>query len=240
MSIKRALVVDDEERIRRLLRLYLEKEEYEVVECDAGDLALEKALTEDFDVMLLDVMLPGIDGIEVLRMIRDSDKKDLPVILLTAKGEESDRITGFLTGADDYVVKPFSPREVMLRLKSLMARVHKIPTHQADEKLDYKVLEVFPKSRLILAEGVPINVTPKEFDLLYYLAKTPEYVFSREELLENVWGYEYFGDLRTIDTHIKRIREKLEAESEICARMIVTVWGRGYRFSPHQIARSKG
>lgn len=240
MSIGRVLVVDDEERIRRLLKLYLEKEGYEVVECDAGDLALEKALTENFDAMLLDVMLPGIDGIEVLRMIRDSDKKNLPIVMITAKGEENDRITGFLTGADDYVVKPFSPREVMLRLSSLMNRVRKVVDTDSEEKLDYDVLQLYPKSRLLLVEGVPVSVTPKEFDLLFFLAKTPEHVYTREELLENVWGYQYFGDLRTIDTHIKRLREKIETESEVSARMIVTVWGRGYRFSPHQLARSKG
>lgn len=238
MSLGKVLLVDDEERIRRLLKLYLEKEGYEVDEAEAGDIALEMALSGDYDLALLDVMLPGIDGIEVARMIRDSDKKDLPIIMITAKGEEQDRVNGFLTGADDYVVKPFSPREVMLRISSLMSRVKKSnETEYSADSVDYGVLKMFPKSRLLLANEVPVSLTPKEFELLYYLIKSPEKVFSREELLEAVWGYDYYGDLRTIDTHVKRLREKLAVESEIAARMIVTVWGKGYRFSPHEMSR---
>ena len=238
MSLGKVLLVDDEERIRRLLKLYLEKEGYEVDEAEAGDIALEMALTGDYTLALLDVMLPGIDGVEVARMIRDSDKKDLPIIMISAKGEEQDRVNGFLTGADDYVVKPFSPREVMLRISSLMNRINTSEQTEKDtDCIDYGVLQIYPKSRLLLANEVPVNLPPNEFELLYYLAKSPDQVYTREELLEEVWGYEYFGDLRTIDTHIKRLREKLQVESELCARMIVTVWGKGYRFSPHEMSR---
>lgn len=237
MSLGKVLIVDDEERIRRLLKLYLEKDGYETEQTDSGEDALEMILMGNYDLVLLDVMLPGIDGIEVARMVRDSDKRDLPIIMITAKGEENDRITGFLTGVDDYVVKPFSPREVMLRISSLMNRVNKHNFRVEEGNINHEVLQIFPDSRLILANSIPISLTPKEFDLLYYLAKSPEQVFSREELLKEVWGYEYFGDLRTIDTHIKRLREKLQVESEVAARMIVTVWGKGYRFSPHEMSR---
>ncbi|WP_027964496.1 response regulator transcription factor [Halalkalibacillus halophilus] len=228
----KVLVVDDEERIRRLLKLYLSREGYEIEEAADGEEALEKALEQDFDVILLDLMLPYKDGIEVCEQLRE--RKATPVIMLTAKGEESNRVQGFEVGADDYIVKPFSPREVVLRVKALLRRAS--ATKYLETKPDSQNVLVFPHLTIdkdahrVLADDVEVNLTPKEYELLYYLAKTPDKVFDREELLKEVWEYEFFGDLRTVDTHVKRLREKLNKVSENSARMIVTVWGVGYKF----------
>ncbi len=226
------LVVDDEERIRRLLRMYLERENYEIIESENGEDALEKALAEDYDLILLDLMLPGIDGIEVCQRLRE--KKATPVIMLTAKGEESNRVQGFEVGADDYIVKPFSPREVVLRVKALLRRASTTKFLQTDTRM--KNVLVFPHLTIdhdahrVTSNNQEINLTPKEYELLYYLAKSPDKVFTREELLRDVWNYEFFGDLRTVDTHIKRLREKLSSVSPKAAKMIATVWGVGYKF----------
>ncbi|RPF55736.1 response regulator transcription factor [Aquisalibacillus elongatus] len=226
------LVVDDEERIRRLLRLYLEREEFEIEEAEDGDEALLKALDTDFDLILLDLMLPGTDGIDVCTQLRE--RKATPVIMLTAKGEESNRVQGFEVGADDYIVKPFSPREVVLRVKALLRRSSTTKYLKTDtdshDVIVYPHLTIDKDAHRVIADGVEVNLTPKEYELLYYLAKTPDKVFDREELLKEVWEYEFFGDLRTVDTHVKRLREKLSKVSEDAARMIVTVWGIGYKF----------
>ncbi|GEN45187.1 response regulator transcription factor [Alkalibacillus haloalkaliphilus] len=226
------LVVDDEERIRRLLRLYLEREGFEIDEAEDGDGALAKALNQDYDLILLDLMLPGIDGMEVCEQLRE--QKATPVIMLTAKGEESNRVHGFEAGADDYIVKPFSPREVVLRVKALLRRSS--ATKYLETKPDSQNVLVFPHLTIdkdahrVLADDTEVSLTPKEYELLYYLAKSPDKVFDREELLKEVWEYEFFGDLRTVDTHVKRLREKLNKVSEDAAKMIVTVWGVGYKF----------
>src|SRR5690625_449849 len=225
------LVVDDEERIRRLLRMYLEREDFTVEEADNGTDGLELALENDYDAILLDIMMPGMDGIEVCEKLRE--KKTTPVIMLTAKGEESNRVQGFEVGADDYVVKPFSPREVVLRVKALLRRSSSQGFAGADMQsnnvLVYPHLTIDYDAHRVTADGEEVNLTPKEYELLCFLAKSPDKVFNRETLLKEVWQYEFFGDLRTVDTHVKRLREKLTGASKEAAKMIVTVWGVGYK-----------
>jgi two-component system, OmpR family, response regulator ResD len=226
------LLVDDEERIRRLLKMYLERENYLIDEAENGNQALSKALANDYDVILLDLMMPGKDGIEVCRELRE--KKATPVIMLTAKGEEVNRVQGFEVGTDDYIVKPFSPREVVLRVKALLRRSSKTTYLQtettAKDVIVFPHLTIDNDAHKVLADGKEVSLTPKEYELLYFLAKAPDKVFDREHLLKEVWHYEFFGDLRTVDTHVKRLREKLNKVSEQAARMIVTVWGVGYKF----------
>ncbi|MFJ8261354.1 response regulator transcription factor [Rummeliibacillus sp. NPDC094406] len=226
------LVVDDEDRIRRLLKMYLEREGYEVEEAENGEQAVEKALVNDYHCILLDIMMPEKDGLEACEEIRN--QKTTPIILLTAKGEEANRVQGFESGADDYIVKPFSPREVVLRVKAILRRSAAFsPISVSSSSKD---LVVFPHLTIdhdahrVSADGVEVNLTPKEYELLYFLAKAPDKVFDREQLLKEVWHYDFFGDLRTVDTHVKRLREKLNRVSENAAKMIVTVWGVGYKF----------
>ncbi|AQS56637.1 MAG: response regulator transcription factor [Novibacillus thermophilus] len=228
---ERILVVDDEARIRRLVRMYLEREGYEIEEAEDGDTALAKALETDYDLILLDLMLPGMDGIDVCQELRK--KKATPVIMLTARGEETNRIQGFEVGADDYVVKPFSPRELVHRVKALLRRSSATAYLKTDQSANNAI--VFPDLTIdhdahrVVAGGEEVNLTPKEYELLHYLAQSPDKVFSREELLKDVWHYDFFGDLRTVDTHVKRLREKLNRASPEAAAMIATVWGVGYK-----------
>lgn len=230
-QLNRILVVDDEERIRRLLKMYLEKEGYTIEEAEDGETALRKSLETDFDLILLDVMLPGIDGVEVCTRLRQS--KATPVIMLTAKGEEINRVQGFEVGADDYVVKPFSPREVIYRVKAILRRSSATAFLSKESNSSNNI--VFPHlliehdAHRVTAGGQEVGLTPKEYELLHYLAVSPDKVFSREELLKDVWNYEFFGDLRTVDTHVKRLREKLNKVSPESAMMITTVWGVGYK-----------
>ncbi|MBW7455032.1 response regulator transcription factor [Paenibacillus sepulcri] len=230
-ELHRILVVDDEERIRRLLKMYLEKEGYSIEEAEDGESALRLATASDFDLILLDVMLPGIDGIEVCTRLRQV--KATPVIMLTAKGEEMNRVQGFEVGADDYVVKPFSPREVIYRVKAILRR-SSATAFLTKETITTNNI-VFPHliiehdAHRVMAGGQEVSLTPKEYELLHYLATSPDKVFSREELLKDVWNYEFFGDLRTVDTHVKRLREKLNKVSPEAASMITTVWGVGYK-----------
>jgi len=228
----RILVVDDEDRIRKLVKMYLEREGYEIDEADNGQDALDKALNEDYDCILLDLMLPEIDGIEVCKRVRET--KSTPIIMLTAKGEENNRVEGFEIGADDYIVKPFSPREVVLRVKALLRRTtnHSMvnQTNTAKDLIVFENLVIDNDAHRVLADQKEVNLTPKEYELLLYLAKSPDKVFDREQLLKEVWHYEFYGDLRTVDTHVKRLREKLNRVSEDAAQMIHTVWGVGYKF----------
>src|SRR5690625_12119 len=223
------LVVDDEERIRRLLRMYLEREDFTVEEADNGTDGLELALENDYDAILLDIMMPGMDGIEVCEKLREQNQT--PVIMLTAKGEESNRVQGFEVGADDYIVKPFSPREVVLRVKAVLRRVKE----SSFSSTTAKNLIVFPHLTIdldayrVTSGDEEIDLTPKEYELLVFLAQSPDKVFRREDLLKEVWHYEFFGDLRTVDTHVKRLREKLSSVSKEAAKMIHTVWGVGYK-----------
>lgn len=233
MEIKyKALIADDEDRIRKLLSMYLEREEFEIDEARDGKEALELAIEKEYDVILLDIMMPEMDGITVCTAIRE--KKTTPILMLTAKGEETNRVQGFESGADDYIVKPFSPREVVLRVKAVLRRA--VSASQKEIQAAAKNLLVFPHLSIdldayrVTSDDVEIGLTPKEFDLLVFLAKSPDKVFKREQLLKEVWEYEFFGDLRTVDTHVKRLREKLTSVSEAAAKMIVTVWGVGYKF----------
>ncbi|MBM7564448.1 response regulator transcription factor [Paenibacillus sacheonensis] len=230
-ELHRILVVDDEERIRRLLKMYLEKEGYIIEEAEDGESALRMATIGEFDLILLDVMLPGMDGIEVCTRLRQV--KATPVIMLTAKGEEMNRVQGFEVGADDYVVKPFSPREVIYRVKAILRRSSATAflTKEAltSNNIVFPHLIIEHDAHRVMAGGQEVSLTPKEYELLHYLAISPDKVFSREELLKDVWNYEFFGDLRTVDTHVKRLREKLNKVSPEAAMMITTVWGVGYK-----------
>ncbi|PLT28291.1 response regulator transcription factor [Peribacillus deserti] len=228
----RILVVDDEERIRRLLKMYLEREGYLIEEAADGITALDMAIEKDYDLILLDIMMPGKDGVEVCRELRE--KKSTPIIMLTAKGEEMNRVQGFEAGTDDYIVKPFSPREVVLRVKALLRRASSTSFIQTETStkdiIVFRHLTIDNDAHRVTADNMEVTLTPKEYELLYFLAKSPDKVFDREQLLKEVWHYEFFGDLRTVDTHVKRLREKLNKVSENAAKMIVTVWGVGYKF----------
>ncbi len=228
---ERVLIVDDEERIRRLVRMYLERNAFDVEEAEDGAEALSKALNTDYALIILDLMLPGMDGRDVCAEIRQY--KDTPIIMLTASGDESNRVHGFELGADDYVVKPFSPRELIMRVKALLRR----SGVGAEDKqaavghiLTFPGLVINVDSRKVVVEEQEVLLTPKEFELLLYLAQRPEKVFSREELLRDVWNYQFFGDQRTVDTHVKRLREKLGRASNRVPHHIHTVWGVGYKF----------
>ncbi|SEN41577.1 two-component system, OmpR family, response regulator ResD [Amphibacillus marinus] len=226
------LIIEDEDRIRRLLTMYLERDGFKIDEANNGFDGLELAKEHDYQLIILDLMLPGIDGIEVCKGIREV--KATPIIMLTAKGEEANRIEGFEAGADDYVVKPFSPREVVLRVKALLRRVVSDAPIAQDNKtkniLEFEHLIIDNDAHRVSSNSVDITLTPKEYELLFFLASNQDKVFDREQLLKEVWKYEFFGDLRTVDTHIKRLREKLSKVSQEAAQMIVTVWGVGYKF----------
>ncbi|MBX6394106.1 MAG: response regulator transcription factor [Alicyclobacillaceae bacterium] len=229
MNQAKILVVDDEERIRRLVRMYLERNGFAVEEAEDGRTALDMALGNDYAVIVLDLMLPELDGREVCAQLRK--RKDTPVIMLTAAGDEMNRIHGFELGADDYVVKPFSPRELVMRVKALIKRAHPGQSeHEMAQVFTFPHLTINLESRKVVVDGQEVSLTPKEYELLCYLAQRPEKVFSREELLRDVWNYQFYGDQRTVDTHIKRLREKLGRASQKAAAMIVTVWGVGYKF----------
>ncbi|MCS7241108.1 MAG: response regulator transcription factor [Candidatus Caldatribacterium sp.] len=223
----RILVVDDEQAVGEILRLYLEREGFAVTVVHDGEAALEAVRRHPFDLVLLDLMLPKKDGWTVCREIRSFSS--IPIIMLTARGEEVDRILGLELGADDYVPKPFSPREVVARVKAVLRR-SKAQNTEKHRMVDLGPLHIDYEARKVLVHGTPVNLTPKEFELLYFLALHPERVFTREKLLEEIWGYDFPGDTRTVDTHIKRIREKLE---EVGAPpLIKTVWGFGYKLDP--------
>ncbi|AWB45043.1 DNA-binding response regulator [Paenibacillus sp. CAA11] len=230
-QVNRILVVDDEERIRRLLKMYLEKEGFEIDEAEDGETALKMAGGGEYDLVILDVMLPGMDGIEVCNRLRQV--KSTPVLMLTAKGEEINRVQGFEVGADDYVVKPFSPREVIYRVKAILRRssatAYLTKENGTSNNIVFPHLIIEHDAHRVTAGGQEVSLTPKEYELLHYLAVSPDKVFSREELLKDVWNYEFFGDLRTVDTHVKRLREKLNKVSPESAAMITTVWGVGYK-----------
>ncbi|HKM39678.1 MAG TPA: response regulator transcription factor [bacterium] len=223
---RKILVVEDEQRMRDLLRLYLEREGYKVVEAADGETALTVFAREEFALVLLDVMLPGLDGWVVCRRLRQNS--NVPIIMLTARGEEIDRVTGFELGVDDYVVKPFSPRELVMRVKALLRRACPEGV-RPEEKLAFPGLTIDHPSRRVEAGEKEVALTPKEYDLLYFLAQQEGRVFTREQLLERVWGYDFYGDSRTVDTHIKNLREKLKRAGQ-GAHYLVTVWGVGYKF----------
>ncbi|MDD3157087.1 response regulator transcription factor [Anaeromusa sp.] len=226
MEKTKILIADDDKQIRQLLALYFEKEGFDVVEAADGTEALRFYEEHKPQLLLLDVMMPGQDGLEVCRRVRRVS--EVPVILLTAKGEDEDRINGLDLGADDYITKPFNPREVVARVKAVLRRSQH--TWREEESLQYDELDVNLAERSVRVAGVEVELTAKEMELLWYLAKHPGRVFSREQLLEAIWGYEYFGDTRTVDTHIKRLRQKITAGRTNGDWDIRTVWGVGYKF----------
>ena len=220
------LVVDDEEMIRRLIRKYAEFESYEVDEAKDGMEAVEKCRKNDYDLIIMDIMMPELDGFSAVRDIRK--QKDIPVIMLSARGEEYDKISGFELGADDYVVKPFSPKELMLRVNAVLKR-----SAQSGEK-EEKEEDVFTLgklkadfgARLVYIDGKRVDMSPREYDLFFYMVKNRDKALTREKLLSEVWGYDFYGDDRTLDTHIKMLRRSLGEYSG----HIVTLRGVGYRF----------
>lgn len=228
------LVVDDEEHIVELVRFNLEKEGYKVLAAGDGDTALELVYAEQPDLVILDIMLPGQDGLAVCRTLHyDLNTNRIPVIILSARAEEVDRVLGLEMGADDYVVKPFSPRELVARVKARLRRDHfkteEKTTGRPSKRLVRGSLIIDQERFFVALNGVRQDFTPKEFELLYLLAREPGRVFSREYLLEHIWGYDYMGDSRTVDVHIRHIRQKLEQVPD-APQFIETVRGIGYRF----------
>lgn len=225
---KRVLVVDDEKLIVKGIRFSLEQEGMEVDCAYDGEEALEKAKTKEYDMILLDIMLPKLTGLEVCQQIREFSS--VPIIMLTAKGEDMDKILGLEYGADDYITKPFNILEVKARIKAIMRRVQKEERKESsDKKLVIGDLKLDCEGRRVFIAGREINLTAKEFDVLELLAKNPNKVYSRENLLNLVWGYEYPGDVRTVDVHIRRLREKIETIPSD-PKYVHTKWGIGYYF----------
>ncbi len=223
--MSRILVVDDERNICELLTLYLTKEGYTVETAADGEEAVQKQTAFNPDLVLLDIMLPKKDGWQVCREIRQNS--NVPIIMLSAKGETFDKVLGLELGADDYVTKPFDTKEVMARIKTVLRRAGSIPDDSRRE-VEYPELFVSLTNYKLVVGGKQVDAPPKEIELLYHLAKNPNRVFTRDQLLDEIWGFKYFGDSRTVDVHIKRIREKLEGVSDRWA--IRTVWGIGYKF----------
>lgn len=223
------LIVDDEPMVREVLSRYLAREEFDVRTAADGEAALEIIADGTPDLVLLDLMLPRVDGFEVFRRMRAND--GTPVIMLTARGEETDRIVGLDLGADDYIGKPFSPREVVARVKAVLRRAGAGNGDPAEAVLRFDDLEIDPRTREVLVGGRNAELTPKEFDLLHLFASNPRTVFSRLQLLDSVWDVAFDGDPSTVTVHIRRLREKVEADPSAPARL-VTVWGAGYRFEP--------
>ncbi len=219
------LIVDDDPNIRTLVNLYLAKEGFEVIEAARGDEALKAFKAHAPSLVLLDVMLPGMDGWQVCREVRKVS--NIPVIMLTAKDETFDKVLGLELGADDYVVKPFEPKELVARIKAVIRRYQ--GGEAPDKELVFPGLTVNISKYAVTYQGHPLDMPPKELELLYFLASRPGAVFTREQLLTQVWGYDYFGDSRTVDVHVKRLREKLTG-GEQYGWAIKTVWGVGYKF----------
>lgn len=220
------LVVDDETNICELLRLYLEKEGYSVSIATNGIQAVDMYKSDSFDMILLDIMLPGKDGWQVCREIRSSG--DTPIIMITAKGETFDKVLGLELGADDYVVKPFDPKELLARVKAVLRRSEGRASSNEPEELVFDGLRIGRETYEVYLDDKKIEMPPKEFELLYFLAKNKNKVFTRDQLLDEIWGYEFFGDSRTVDVHVKRVREKIETTERNW--QLKTVWGVGYKF----------
>ncbi len=227
MAKTRILLVDDDPNIRQLVNLYLEKEGFEVSMADRGDEALKQFRSAPPNLMLLDVMLPGMDGWQVLREARKAS--NIPIIMLTAKDEVFDKVLGLELGADDYLAKPFDMKELVARIKAVIRRYQAPEAPEGSRELVFPGLTVNIGQYAVTFLGKELEMPPKELELLYFLASHPNQVFTREQLLEQVWGYDYFGDSRTVDVHVKRLREKL-GEGEQMGWQIKTVWGVGYKF----------
>ena len=230
--MKRVLVVEDEASIREMVALNLKMAGWEVVEAPSAERALELMHSgEHCDAALLDIMLPGMDGYQVCREIRTTSQ--VPIIMLSAKGEVFDKVLGLELGADDYMIKPFDSKELVARVKAVLRRYQAAPasmaaaTKQQGEYVEYPNLIVNLTNYSVLYKGHSVDMPPKELELLYFLASSPNQVFTREQLLDHIWGYEYIGDTRTVDVHIKRLREKIRDDENWA---LSTVWGIGYKF----------
>lgn len=232
MSKNKLLIVDDEVHILELLRYNLEGNGFEVIAAENGEDALAILKSTRINGMILDLMLPGIDGLEVLRQIRQSEQKDLPVIMLTAKNEEIDAVIGLEMGADDYIGKPFRTRELISRVKSVLRRAQ-LREESFDHQTEVPTTGLFvnPETHQIFNNGQELFLTLKEFELLEKLIKSPGRVFTRDELLESIWGYDYVGETRTVDVHIRQLRKKVERDDRNPEK-ILTVRGIGYKFKP--------
>lgn len=222
------LVVDDEPNIREVVGLYLRQDGHAVVVAADGEEALRLYRQARPDLVVLDLMLPGLSGLEVCRRIQG--ERRVPLIMLTAKGEEEDRIVGLGVGADDYVVKPFSPRELVARVAAVLRRVNEASAGPANgEVLSFGELQINPNTRIVTVQGDPVTLTAREFDLLHHMASSPGRVFTRDRLMESVWGYTFAAETSTVTVHVRRLREKVEADPAHPCRLL-TVWGVGYRF----------
>lgn len=226
MALEKILIVDDDKNICDVLRLYLEKEGYGVILSHDGNEAVVKFNALKPDLVLLDIMLPGMDGLQVCREIRK--KSSVPIIMITAKGETIDKVIGLEIGGDDYIVKPFDAKEVIARINAIARRVGSNTSEPETREVKYDNLSVNMTRYELKVDGKVIDTPPKELELLYYLASNPNRVYTRDQLLDEVWGFDYYGDSRTIDVHIKRLREKLEGVSDKWS--LKTVWGVGYKF----------
>ncbi|MCB8945492.1 MAG: response regulator transcription factor [Ardenticatenaceae bacterium] len=228
------LVVDDEASVVEVVSLYLQKEGYEVRTARDGYSALAAIRYQLPSLVVLDVMLPQVDGLEIMRRLRDDPTSNVPVILLTARSQETDRIYGLELGADDYVTKPFSPAELVSRVKAVLRRTHNQSVVPGGERpLQFDTLSVNPTTRQVMVRGVEIELTATEFNLLWFMAKHPRQVFKRDQLLENVWGFSEYVDPSTVTVHIRRLREKIEQDASN-PQWLLTVWGVGYKFDPGQ------
>ena len=220
------LIVEDDHNIAELLQMYLEKEGYAVTIASDGGKGLEKFRAIKPDLVLLDVMMPVMDGWSVCKAIRAESQT--PVIMLTAKGETDDKVTGLKSGADDYVTKPFEMKEVLARIEAVLRRSGNVSTEKKSRRLTFEKLTIDMDAFELIIDSKKVDTPPKEMELLYYLASSPNRVYTRNQLLDEVWGFDYFGDSRTVDVHVKRLREKLEVVSENWS--LKTVWGVGYKF----------
>jgi two-component system response regulator ResD len=228
---RRVLIVDDEESVREVLGQYLGLEGFEVLSAADGVTALRIFHSTPPDLVILDLMLPGMDGMEVCRRMRALSAT--PIVMLTARSEEADKLKGFRAGTDDYVTKPFSPREVVMRVQAIMRRLEatSVPAMVLDDTLHVGTLAIHPGLRRVERDGVALELTAKEFDLLHFFAARPHQVFSRQQLLDQVWDYSHYGDSSTVTVHIRRLREKIESDPAR-PRHLKTVWGVGYKFEP--------
>jgi DNA-binding response OmpR family regulator len=222
------LVVDDEPSIVEVVSLYLRREGFRVLTAGDGDAAVALARRENPDLIVLDIMLPKKTGLEVTRLLRL--ERQVPIILLTARGDEADRIVGLELGADDYVVKPFSPREVVARVKAVLRRTVREQPNEPVKVVAYRDLVIVPAERSVSIGGRNVDLTATEFDLLHFLASHPRQVFTRDQLLDRVWGTEYVADESTVTVHVRRLREKIERDPSQ-PELVLTVWGVGYKFS---------
>ena len=227
---KKALIVEDDVNIAELLKIYLQKDGFETQNAYDGQKGVELEAQFQPDIMLLDIMLPVMDGWQVCREVRKTSQ--VPIIMLTAKGESMDKVSGLEMGADDYITKPFDPKELIARIHAVLRRTDGAETEVQGKKLTFDKLTINLDSYELIVDGKKIDTPPKELELLYHLASFPNRVFTRNQLLDEVWGFDYFGDSRTVDVHVKRLREKIEGVSDKWE--LTTVWGVGYKFKVNE------